>query len=428
MIRLSARPARACCWVLTLFITGTAAADFNEPRGELTLPAALSAALSRNPGLRSGEFELRAAAARTIQAGQRPAPQLEASFENFGGSGEVRGGSSLETTLSLSQVIELGGKRRHRLDVAGFDRAAVAIERSAAQLDVLAEVTRRFIEVAAQQEQLLLVRQHVELAEKTATAIAGRVAAARAPEAERSRATIALGRARLDEQRARQNLLSGHRRLAALWGSTEPRFGDVRAQLFELPPVANFDGLVERLRGNPDFLRFASRARLRDAQWQLAQAEARADVTVGAGVRRFEATGDTGFVVNVSMPLPLSGRNRGAVLDAALQRERVDADADAAFIDTQAALFEFYQNLQQARAETQALREQLIPQAQAALAQTRYGYERGRFSYVELADAQRELLELQRAAVAAAASYHRTLAEIERLTDAPLAQSGDTSS
>jgi cobalt-zinc-cadmium efflux system outer membrane protein len=412
----------ACVGVLALTLSVAHAAEFFEPRGELALSDAIAAALLRNPALQSADFEVRAADARVTQAKLRPNPELGITLENFGGSGTLQGTDALESTLTLSQVIELGGKRGRRVAAASFGRDTVSLERNAQQLDVLAEVTRRFIDVAEQQQQLLLTRRATELTDKTLSAITQRVEAARAPQAEKSRAAIALGRTRLEEQQATQTLLSAHRRLAALWGSTDPRFGDAKADLFDLPPVANFDALMAKLKTNPDFLRFASEARLRDAEWQLAMAQAKSDVTVGGGFRRFEETGDTGFVVNFSMPLPFANRNQGAIKEAAIRRDQVAVEEQAVFITTQATLFEFYQQLQLARAEVTGLRSQLIPQAEAALKQTRDGYERGRFSYLELADAQRELLELQRTSIAVAATYHRVLAEIERLTREPLAQ------
>jgi cobalt-zinc-cadmium efflux system outer membrane protein len=126
-------------------------------------------------------------------------------------------------------------------------------------------------------------------------------------------------------------------------------------------------------------------------------------------------------VLNFSMPLAFGNRNSGAIREATIRRDQVEVDRQAALESTQAELFEFHQSLQQARAEVTALRSQLIPQAEAALQQMQYGYERGRFSYLELADAQRELLLMRREAIAAAATYHRLLAEIERLTRTPLA-------
>ncbi len=68
------------------------------------------------------------------------------------------------------------------------------------------------------------------------------------------------------------------------------------------------------------------------------------------------------------------------------------------------------------------LRDAVLPQAQQALEQTQYGYERGRFSYLELAVAQRELLELESAAIDAAADSQQMLCEIERLTGQALAE------
>jgi cobalt-zinc-cadmium efflux system outer membrane protein len=370
-------------------------------------------------------FEMRAADARIAQAGLRPNPELGITLENFGGSGSERGTDALESTLSLSQVIELGGKRDRRIDVARFGRDAISAEREAAQLDVLAEVARRFIDVAEAQEQLLLARRNTELADKTLQAITARVDAARSPLAEKSRASIAFDRARLDEKASLQNLLSARRKLAALWGSTDPQFGDAKTDWFELPPVSNFDELVARVKTNPDFLRFASESRLRDAEWQLAKAEAKSNVTVGAGIRRFEDSGDNAFVVNFSMPLAIGNRNQGAIREASIRREQLQNDEQIAFINAQTNLFAFYQSLELARDEVEQLRSHIIPQAKTAFKQTSDGYERGRFSYLELADAQRELLEVQHAAIAAAATYHRTLAEIERLTNAPLAQTSN---
>ena len=45
------------------------------------------------------------------------------------------------------------------------------------------------------------------------------------------------------------------------------------------------------------------------------------------------------------------------------------------------------------------LRGDVLPSVEAALEQTRYAYERGRYGYVEWAAAQSELAELRRAAV-----------------------------
>jgi hypothetical protein len=52
-----------------------------------------------------------AAEARARQAGASPNPELSLDVENFAGTGVFQGFRSTETTLAVSQRIELGGKR-----------------------------------------------------------------------------------------------------------------------------------------------------------------------------------------------------------------------------------------------------------------------------------------------------------------------------
>lgn len=393
----------------------------SEPVGTLTLADAISATLGRNPDLAVGAFEIKAADARTLQASLRPNPEASLEMGGFLGSGVARDVDEKQATLTLSQVLELGGKRDRRADVAQSERTALGVDQQTRELDVLAEVTRRFIEVVADQEQINSSRGAVQLAERTEKAIAARVQAARTPEAELSRARIATTRARL-ELRQSQSVLEGARRnLAAMWGGADARFERAQADLYTLPPLESFESLRQLLDRNPDFVRFASEARLRDAELRLAQSQSRPNLTVSAGLRRFQSTGDVGLVAGFSMPIPISDRNQGAVAEARIRRDQTQAGERAARIRAQAQLFALYQQVQAGREQLAVLRQEATPQAQAALDQTQYGYDRGRFSYLELAAAQQDLLALQITAIQVAADIHRLTAEIERLTGEPVA-------
>lgn len=392
----------------------------DEPVGELTLERAIEATFARNPELIASSYELTAADARIAQARLRPNPELSLELENFAGSGFARGTDALENTLSLSQVIEFGGKRLLRTDVALSDREVAGIERQAQQLDVLAEATRRFIALVATQNRLELATNAKEIAQGTLDAIAVRVQAARSPEAERSRARIALTRALIEEQQAQSELASARLALAAMWGSTEPAFTRARADLLALDPVKPFDTLVEQLARNPDFVRFASERRLREAELRLAHAQARPNLTFGVGLRRLDETHDTALVAGFSMALPVFDRNQGGVREAEVRLMQNQASREAAFVRARATVYGLYQELVATRTRLETLRADALAQAQQALEQTQFGYARGRFSYLELATAQQELLELRTAIIEAAADYHRVLTEIERLTGEPL--------
>lgn len=419
------RALRACSFVLAAAVPAAQAADASAP---LTLREAIQAALAGNPGLATFAFELRAQDARTDAAGLRPAPELSAQLENVLGSGAVRRFDAAESTFALSQVVELGGKREARIAAARAGGEVTGVEQQAAQLDVLAEVTRRFIHVAGDQEQLALTREATALARQTVAAVQQRVDAARAPDAELRRARITLARAQVQQEHAEHELRSSRRKLAAMWGDDRPRFGTVAADLYALPQPAGFRALVVRLDRNPDFTRFASEARLRDAEVRLAQSRRRSDVTLSGGIRHLEETGDEALVLGFSMPLFAGRRAAPQIAEATALRGRTDAERRAAEVRARAQLYALYQELRHAITEAALLREQVLPEMEGALAETRDAYERGRYGYLEWVEAQREFIDIRRGLIEAAVNAHNYQAEIERLTGEPIAAITDESS
>lgn len=410
------------CIALCSYAGLVSAQPAERPRAaaELTLADAINLALERNPDLVASRYELTAAQARILQAGLRLNPELDMELENFAGSGAVARADALETTLSLSQVIELGGKRGLRRSVAEADSDLIAIEQRARQLDVLAEVTRRFIDVAAAQERVRFAAESTRLAQQTLDTTEARVDAGRAPVAEASRARIAVTRAAIDERRAAAALRSARYALSSLWGDVEPAFTTASADLFAFAPIEPFPALVERIERNPDITRFASEARLREAELRLARAQARPNLALSLGVRRFEDNNDTALVAGFAIGLPVFDRNQGVIREARVRRAQSEAERTAALVQIRGALYAGYQEMTAARESADALRNEAIPQAQTALEQTRDGFERGRFSVLELLTIQQEVLVLRAAAIDAAADYHRVLAELERVTSEPL--------
>jgi cobalt-zinc-cadmium efflux system outer membrane protein len=387
-----------------------------ESARPLQLAVAIQQTLAGNPDLRSFMYRLRAQQARGETAALKPQFELRGEVEDIFGTGRASGVATAESTLAISQVVELGAKRARRVEVTDAGSDLLDIERAAAQLDVLAEVTRRFVHVAADQQQLELTERATELASETLTAVQARVAAARAPEVELRRVRIALARARIEQEHVEHELLSSRRQLAAMWGDSQPAFGPVEADLFRLPQTETFEALLIRLQDNPDFVRFASEARLRDAEIRLAQSRARADIALTAGLRRIQQTRDHAFVLGVTVPLASAARARGAIAEATALRGQSDAELEAHRVRAEAQLFALYQEFLHSITEAQTLRVDVLPEMDAALDATREAYERGRYSYLAWVDAPREFVAIQRALIEASANAHLYQAELERLT------------
>jgi cobalt-zinc-cadmium efflux system outer membrane protein len=383
---------------------------------ELTLAAAIERTLARNPELTVYAPRLAAARARSAGAALRPPLELQAETQDVLGTGRASGFDSAETTFALSHVLELGGKRGLRAAAADASAALIAAERAAAELDVLAEVTRRFIHVASDQEHLALTMRVTALAADNVNAASARVAAARAPDVELRRARVTSARAAVEQEHAEHELLTSRRKLAAMWGDSEATFERVSADLYALPPSEGYEQLVARLAQNPDFLRFATEERLRDAELRVAEAHARTDLTVRAGLRVLHDTNDEAFVLGVTMPLQSAARARSSISVARAERAQTEAELHAHRVRAEAQLYELFQELGHAITEADALRTTVLPEMQAALEATRFAFERGRYSYLEWVDAQRELVEVERALIDAAANAHLYRTEIERLT------------
>lgn len=404
-----------------------AAAPADDPRSPLGLGDALARAASRHPALAGFVHERRGADAGVAAARQWLAPDLELTLEDAAGTGLYRGLDEAQATLRFSQLVRLGGQRDALTDAADARRDALLSEQAARQLDILAEVARRFVQVCGQQERLETLAAAGRIAAQSAETVGARVHAAAAPEADRVRARVAIAEARLRTEDAEHVLDTYRGHLAAAMGLEQPDFGEARGALFELPAPASVDALLARLRQSPDFLRFASEARLRDAQLNLARGQARGELRASLGVRRFESSGDTALVAGLNLPL-LSGRRAAPALELAqAELERVPLKQQEHWNRARAQLSAHYLEMLHARHVEQTLRGEIVPALESALAHTEEAYRRGRYSYLQLAEIQRELLDARLRRIEAAEDFHINRIEIERLTGESLASAGDPS-
>ncbi len=104
------------CALCFLALSVSAAAAWPSDQ-TLSLPKALDRTLAQNPQLQVFDLRLQGLAGRRTAANQSPALEAGLEVENFLGNGEQAGMDGAEYTLSLSSVLELGGKRQARVGV-----------------------------------------------------------------------------------------------------------------------------------------------------------------------------------------------------------------------------------------------------------------------------------------------------------------------
>lgn len=387
---------------------------------ELSLGNALARALKFNPSLAAYAWQVRAREAAALQAGLLPNPELSIEAENVFGSGEFSGTDAAETTAALSQLIELGGKRSKRREVAALGTALTEWDYESRRLEVFTETGKSFIAVLAAQQRLEQAEELSRLSEDFFNTVSQRVEAGKVSPVERSRAQVTLSSSRIALAQAEQRLTAARRRLATSWGSSDPAFGRVVGSLGDLQPIPREEELEKLLSRSPDLARWESEIAQRRASVDLARAQRIPDLTVSLGARNFRETDDNAAVLGVSIPLPLFDRNQGGIREAGAELSSALHQRNAVRSESLAELAESYRAMSSAYAEALALREEVLPSARQAFESAQIGYEAGKFGFLEVLDAQRTLFEVTRQYTDALADYHQARIEVERLTGAPL--------
>lgn len=408
---LQSRAWRAC--VLLSLFSWAAHVGAEE---SLSLREAIALATQRNPDIAAFGFQAEEARQQAATQALPPVTTVEVQLENFAGTGEVSAGRALEMTLQLSHVIELGGKAQRRRQFGDEKVAQLDAAQQARRADILAEVARRFVHVLSDQEHLKATERAADLADQARNVVQERIRAGAASPVLLSRAEIALARSRIEQEHAEHELKSSRVALASLWGDGEGRIGQARGDLFSFPAIEPLQAYAEHVGKNPDLLKFAAESRVLDARMRLAEAQRTPSVTVSAGVRRLEGLNDQALVAGFAIPIGAAKRAQPELLSVQAEREQLKLSEQSRTWELHATLFALYQELLHARTEAQALQNDIRPQAENMLKTSEAGYRAGRFSFLELADAQQQLLEIERDAIRAAAEFHINLIEIERVT------------
>lgn len=387
------------------------------PHVKLTFGEAVARALQGAPLLRAGDAGIDAATAGVDQAGVRPNPQIGVEVENFTGTGPYSDFGSTEYTLTYSQQLERGGKRSARVALAQAERDAALLDREKSKLDLVYSVRQAWISVLQTNVELDNAIQRLSLAENIGGIVKRRVDAARDPIAAGLRAENQIAEARTEVDQALRAFTSAKIALAALWGGQDGHFTVDAGEFSQLSlSYPSWGELATKVLTPPDLAVLDAQVTRADRSYAVEKARVKQDPVVGVGVRRFQNGSDFAGLVSVSIPIALFDTNRGNINKAMAQRQQAEwtlAEAKRRFngeLQLQLAAFN------NAKAEATAIRDDLLPRAQEAVESFRDGYNRGAFSYIEVADAEKSLVDLRTRETAAWARIHQASAAIDRLT------------
>ncbi|MCL1148178.1 TolC family protein [Shewanella marinintestina] len=412
--------------IITLLFAVPLVAKAETTTDALSLITVIERVQQQHPSLKV--FEFRAKALDGAAQTQALTPGFEIGFDadNLVGSGEFQGIDSAEFSVSLSSVIELGDKLDARSGVINEQRAVLDAEQKITALNLLAEATRRYIDVLAAQSQLELAVDSLQLAEETQTVVAKRAQLGVTPDAEVKRAQAAVFNARLVAETQLQQLDYAKLALSMMWGESRVSFGSLQGSLFAFTDDVALEPLFEKVKYSPAITAYLTKAQLKEAELRFAKTQSSSDISWSVGVKQFQQTNDMALTAGFSMPLFNGERNTGAVLSAQAAKEQVLANREVALLELYGQLYRAYASRKQAIVTVNRLQASVIPTLTSALEDTKQAYEQGLYSYLDYLTAREELLFARRALIDAAASALRYGVDIEQLIAEPLPASQHT--
>jgi cobalt-zinc-cadmium efflux system outer membrane protein len=384
-------------------------------KDELTLEDALAVADALNPRIAAEAGNVDLAVAESWEAQLYPNPSALLKIEDYRPRDGATAGKSERKAGAVIPLV-LSGRLGKAADLAEAEREAAALQYLWRRREILAETKGAFISHLAALRSAELARETRDLARSVLEVSEERYKAQAVPEMEVLKASVALARAEIDLRDAAKGVEVARGALASLMGdaaAVRERFSGGLAGGFADPGLG---ALRERLLGGHPLLESANRA-LEAAGMDLALARAerlpdpQLEVLAGKDAED-EAILEGGLLV----PLPLFNRNQGRIAAARARIRRAERQAEAARNDLLQKLGESYSAFSAAQDRAKAFREGILPQAEKALAQTSEGYRLGKFTVLDLLDAQRTLAESKAASVSALRDLNLAAAELEKLT------------
>jgi outer membrane protein, heavy metal efflux system len=393
----------------------------------LTLVHALRRALGANPRLTAAERDIGIAAGKRLQAGAVPNPELSFELDNALGSGDYRGARSAETTLQLSQVIELGGKREARVAAGAAEVESARWQRAALRLEIVSDTAVAFFNVLGGQRKVQIFDVQIASLERLTPLLQRRIDAGASSPAEILRAQLAADLVRAERERARTALAVARRELAAVMGANAPDYALVSGDLQRIGKPPSLPVILRGLNSNPQIVRWTAVRAQRDAELLSARLKAIPDVRVGVGWRHFRDTNDNAVRVGASIAIPAWDQNLGGIQEAGESRAKVEAERAAGRSTLILTLGKAYETLAGALREVDILRASALPNARRAIEAIESGYAQGRFTLLDLLDAQNAAREAALREQEALVSFHTSVATLEGLTGMPLGLSREAS-
>jgi cobalt-zinc-cadmium efflux system outer membrane protein len=379
----------------------------------ISLDEATALALQANPDIAIALSGREVGSGQALQAATRPNPTLSAQVEDLRSRNRI-------STLLISQPLETAGKRDKRIAAADANLAIADADIRIAQAEISAKVYAAFYKVLAAQQAQALATELLQIASTSKETTAKRVLAGKVSPVEETKAKVAEAGLRIELATANQQLSSAKKRLTSLWSKgldpAETIAFTVVGELDNFNKLPALSDLAAQLPNSPRLKKASLAITQKQALSEIEKSKQTPDITLSLGARRNEELGGiTQAIIGLSIPIPLFDKNQGN-WQSAKAREIQSLDEKTALenqLNTELADAYLRRQVQVEAAGTYS--QEILLGAQSAYEAARKGFEFGKFSFLEVLDAQRTLFQAKTQYIQTLALAHQAEADIQSL-------------
>jgi cobalt-zinc-cadmium efflux system outer membrane protein len=386
----------------------------------LTVEEAVAEAMQNNLSLLAERASIPIAEARVLTARLRPNPVVSAAGDHLDvlgtGFNDVNAGGPSEIVVGSEFLIERGGKRRRRTDVAEQARSVAETAFLDAVRLTRLEVQNAFVDVLLARDNLALVRDNLDALNRIVETNAARLRAGDIAEVELIRSRVAALQYSNAARQAEAALRQAYARLATLLGRSPDRPPMEAAGELRRGPV--LPGLEElkaaALQSRPDLQALRLEEGRAEAEIRLQESQAKPDFTVGVEYRRQQVNASSNsLTLSFSAPLPLFDRNQGEIARARAERRQAALRSRAREAEIAGEVAAAYQQYLVARDVVESIEARLLAEARDIHEITAFAYRNGDATLLEFLDAQRAFNDTMQAYNDGRAEYARSLYRLE---------------
>jgi outer membrane protein TolC len=396
---------RRLSFVVVLFVSSYVAGQES-----LSLQQAVDFAFEHSPAIRAAKHRVGAAAGFRHQAGAWTNPRLLVQSENIRGSNFDFANDS-DTYVTLSQMLELPGKRSARVDIAqaGYRRAEL-IEQLVRR-EVRQKVKNAYWKAVAAERTRELLNEYIKGMDSLVAYHEARVREGAMPEAdllrvqlERERLQIDLTSAALEAQRSVIDLF---REMGS--GDIKPiRLTDRLDDLDASPVEIDVEAAIAR-RQEVSVAKAGLEQALANERYQ--RATARPDLDFIGGYKR-TAGMNTG-VVGLAVNLPLFDRNRGNIEASSAEVQEARALVSAAETSVRAEVLSAAADYEARRKQVSTTLRLIRDHASETADIARAAYREGGIDLLRLIDSERLRIDSELVYYRALSGYQQSVANVE---------------